>query len=63
MSRFEIHRSLYRKAIPELRGYYTEEQYQVYKIYDTKKEEWISIDDFAEIAKEKEKKWKWEQTE
>ena len=56
MSRFEIHRSLYRKAIPELRGYYTEEQYQVYKIYDKKIQKWISVDDFAEIAKEKEKK-------
>tara|TARA_R110000824_G_scaffold147810_4_gene317320 strand:+ start:172 stop:357 length:186 start_codon:yes stop_codon:yes gene_type:complete len=59
MSRFEICKIVYRKRMPELdtvysSGWYTEEQYRNYQIYDTKKEEWISIDKFTEIAKEKE---------
>jgi|TARA_R110000824_G_scaffold61170_1_gene162952 hypothetical protein len=53
--RFEIRRQIYRKSINELSGnWYTDEQYRKYEIYDTKKEKWITIDKFAEIAKEKE---------
>jgi len=53
--RFEINKIVYRKRIEELSGgWYTEEKYRKYKIYDTKKEKWISIDEFIEIAKEKE---------
>ena len=53
--RFKIHKSIYRKLITELGdGWYSEEKYRVYKIYDTKTEKWITIDEFAEIAKEKE---------
>lgn len=57
--RFEIHKSTYRKSIRELgNGWYSEEKYRVYKIYDTKTEKWITTDEFAEIAKEKEIKVK-----
>ena len=53
--RFKIHKSIYRKLITELGdGWYSEEKYRVYKIYDTKTEKWITTDEFAEIAKEKE---------
>jgi len=53
--RFEIRKTVYRKHIPELGGtWYTEEKYRKYEIYDTKKEKWITINQFAEIAKEKE---------
>ena len=56
MSRFEISKVVYRKADREIPTLHSEEQYRVYKIYDKKIQKWISIDDFAEIAKEKEKK-------
>ena len=57
--RFKINRQVYRKRISELdteysSGWYTEEKYRRYEIYDTKKEKWITINQFAEIAKEKE---------
>ena len=54
MSRFEICKIVYRKAIKDLPTWYTEEQYRNYQIYDTKTMEWISVDEFSEIAKEKE---------
>jgi hypothetical protein len=55
MRRFEIHQSTYRKRIQELgAGWYTDEKYRIYKIYDTKNEKWITIDEFTQIAKEKE---------
>ena len=57
MSRFEICKIVYRKAIKDLPTWYTEEQYRNYQIYDTKTMEWISVDEFSEIAKEKEIKW------
>ena len=58
--RFEICKKVYKKRISELDTecssvWYTEKQYRTYEIYDTKKEKWITIDEFAEIAKEKEK--------
>ena len=53
--RFQICKTVYRKHIPELGGtWYTEEKYRKYEIYDTKKEKWITIDEFSKIAKEKE---------
>ena len=53
--RFEVNKIVYRKNIKELEGmWYTEEKYRRYEIYDTKTEKWISIDEFIEIAKEKE---------
>ena len=57
--RFEIRKTVYRKRISELDteysiDFYTEEKYRKYEIYDTKKEKWITINQFAEIAKEKE---------
>jgi len=52
--RFQIYKQVYRKNIKELGGtWYTEEQYRTYNIYDTKKEKWITIDEFSKIAKEK----------
>ena len=55
MRRFEICKQTYRKSIKELgNGWYSDEKYRVYKIYDTKTQKWINIDEFIEIAKEKE---------
>ena len=57
--RFEIHKSTYRKRIRELgSGWYSDEKYRKYKIYDTKTEKWITTDEFIEISKEKEIKVK-----
>lgn len=53
--RFEIHKSTYRKLDRELgAGWYSDEKYRVYKIYDTKTKKWITTDEFIEISKEKE---------
>tara|TARA_R100001594_G_C3932262_1_gene238465 strand:- start:520 stop:696 length:177 start_codon:yes stop_codon:yes gene_type:complete len=57
--RFEIHKSTYRKLDRELgAGWYSDEKYRVYKIYDTKTKKWITTDEFIEISKEKEIKVK-----
>lgn len=57
--RFKINKQVYRKRISELdteysSGWYTEEKYRRYEIYDTKTKKYITINQFAEIAKEKE---------
>ena len=55
MKRFEICKTVYRKSIKELgNNWYSEEKYRKYQIYDTKNQKWISIDEFIDIAKEKE---------
>ena len=56
MSRYESSKVVYRKADRDYPTLHSEEKYRVYKIFDWKIRKYISVDDFAEIAKEKEKK-------